>query len=95
MCLNVLEIRKFSREFYFLRNFVHAKFCEIKKPSQNGKITMSFADIRILCQSRGFVTSQICLLMLFAKKNVAKISELRIVQWLFLHNRASKSRRSF
>ena len=37
------------------------------KPSQNGKITLSFTDIRISCPSGEFLMLQICLNMLFAK----------------------------
>ena len=37
------------------------------KPSKNGKIALSFTDIRISCTSCEFLTSQICLSMLFAK----------------------------
>ena len=37
------------------------------KPSRNGEITLSFTDIGISCLSREFLTSQICLLTLFAK----------------------------
>ena len=37
------------------------------KPWRNGKITLSFIDIGISCLSHEFFTSQICLLMLFAK----------------------------
>ena len=37
------------------------------KPSQKGKITLSFTDILISCTSREFLTSQKCLLMQFAK----------------------------
>ena len=40
--------------------------------SRNGKITLLFTDIRILCQSREFLTSQICLLMLFAKIKLSR-----------------------
>ena len=37
------------------------------KPSGNGKITLSFTVICISCPSHKFLTSQICLLMLFVK----------------------------
>ena len=49
-----------------MRNFVKIK------SSQNGEITQSFTDIDKTCLSREFVTSQICLLTLFAK---IKLSE--------------------
>ena len=46
------------------------------KPSQYGKITLSFIVIGKSCLSRDFFTSLICLLMLFTKTlNLAKISE--------------------
>ena len=52
--------------------------CFVKlKPARNGKITMSFADIRISCPSREFLTSQICLLM------SRKFPNLRIVHCCF------------
>ena len=44
-----------------MRSFVKTK------SSQNGEITLSFTDIGISCLSREFLTSQICLLTLFAK----------------------------
>ena len=49
----------------FSRNFTYAKFLKIES-SQNGEITPSFTDIGKSCPSREFLTSQICLLMLFA-----------------------------
>ena len=49
------------------------------KPSRNGRITLSFIDIVKSCLSREFFTSLICLLMLFAKKNLAKISESTVI----------------
>ena len=54
--------------------FIFAKFRE-NKPSRNGKITLSFIDIGEPCLSGEFFTSLICRLILFAKKNLAKISE--------------------
>ena len=48
------------------------------KPSQNGKITLSFTDICISCLGHEFLTWQICLLMLFAKiKFSGKFSNLQ------------------
>ena len=37
------------------------------KPSRSGKITLPFIDIGESCLNREFFTSQMCLLMLFAK----------------------------
>ena len=42
------------------------------KSSRNGEITQSFTDLGKACLSREFVTSQTCLLTLFAK---IKLSE--------------------
>ena len=42
------------------------------KPSRNGKITLSFTEIGISCPKREFLTSQICVLMLFAKIKFAR-----------------------
>ena len=50
----------------FSRNFAYAKFRE-NKPSRNGEITMSFTNIGKSCPTCEFISSQICLLMLFAK----------------------------
>ena len=61
-----------------------AKFREIKTQVkwQNHS---SFTDIRISCPSHEFLTSQICLLMLFAKKNIlTKISEFTVSDYHFL-----------
>ena len=55
----------------FSRNFAWAKFRE-RKPSRNGKITLSFIDIGKSCLSCGFFTSLICLLMLFAKIKLSR-----------------------
>ena len=46
--------------------FAYAKFRE-NKSSLNAEITLSFTDICKSCPSRKFLTSQICLLTLFAK----------------------------
>ena len=62
---NTVNSEIFERTL-FSRNFAYAKFREIK-PSQNGKITLSFIDIGKFCLSCEFFTSLICLLMLFAK----------------------------
>ena len=50
----------------FLRNFAYASFVKVK-PSQNGEITLSFIDIGKSCPRVDFLTSQICLLVLFGK----------------------------
>ena len=52
--------RVYFRETSHRRSFVKLK------PSRNGTITL-FTDILIPCTSREFLTSQTCLLMLFAK----------------------------
>ena len=56
------------------------------KLSRNGKITLSFTDIRnISCTSREVLTSKICLLMLFAKtKIIATVSEFTVHAITFL-----------
>ena len=48
------------------------------KSSRNGEITLSFTDIGRSCHSNEFLTPQICLLTLFAKKILAKISEFTV-----------------
>ena len=40
---------------------------EKRKPPRNDEITLSFIDIGKFCLSREILTSQICLLTLFAK----------------------------
>ena len=40
--------------------------------SQNGEATLSFTDICKSCLSREFLTSQICLLTLFAKIKLSR-----------------------
>ena len=50
----------FSRTSH-MRSFVKIE------SSRNGEITMSFTDVGKSCPSREFLTSQMCLLMLFAK----------------------------
>ena len=53
----------------------HMGSCVKKQSSQNGEITLSFTDIGTPCPSREFLTPQICLLTLFAKKKIlTKIS---------------------
>ena len=74
LTLHTINSEIFARTL-FSRNFAYAKFRE-KKPSQNGKITLSFIDICTSCHSYEFLTSLICLLMPFAQKKIlAKISE--------------------
>ena len=50
------------------------------KSSRNGGITLLFTDVGILYHSRDFLTSQICLITLFAAENkiLAKISGLTV-----------------
>ena len=57
---------KFSQEFYFRETSYMGSFVKIK-PSPNCNITLSFTDVGKSCHSRKFLTSQICLLTLFAK----------------------------
>ena len=59
------KFRNFLREINFRETSHFVK----TKPSQNGVITLSFTDIRVvkLCSSREYFTSQICLLTLIAK----------------------------
>ena len=45
------------------------------KPLRNGEIT----DVGKSFDSRDFLTSQICLLTLFARKNLAKISKFTVL----------------
>ena len=64
----------------FVRVLFSQNFMKIKS-SQNSKITLSFTEICKLCLSREFLTSQICLLTLFAKiKFSRKFSNLQYVQ---------------
>ena len=54
-------------------------FAKIKS-TQNGKITLSFTDLGKLGPRRKFLTSQICLLTLFAKNKIfTKISGFTVV----------------
>ena len=49
------------------------------KPWRNGEITMSFTDIGKSCLTCEFLSSQLCLLMLFAKIKVSrKTSEFTV-----------------
>ena len=70
---SLLKIRKFSRGVYFRETSHMRSFVKIKC-SRNIEITLSFTDIRKSYPSREFLASEICLLMLFAKKILAKIS---------------------
>ena len=59
------------REGLFSRNFAYAKFRENKtfakiNPHEMAK-PLSFTDVGKSCPTREFLTSQICILMLFAK----------------------------
>ena len=61
------------------------------KPSRNGKITLSFIDIGKSCLNREFLSSLICLLILFAKikfsrkfpnlQYVSDAMKVRLVCW--------------
>ena len=76
----------------FREGFIFAKlrsFLKIK-PSWNGKITLSFTDVGKSGSSRKFLTSQICLLTLFAKIKLSrKISGFTVIKiwttqlWMF------------
>ena len=49
------------------------------KHSRNGKITLSFTDIRKSCPSREFLTSQICLFSAIRQNKIlSKISEFTV-----------------
>ena len=52
-----------SKKFH--EGFIFASFAKIK-PSRNDEITLPFTEIGKSCPSSEFLTSQICLLMLFA-----------------------------
>ena len=49
------------------------------KPLRNGKITLPFIDLGKPCLSRDFLTSLICLLMLFAKIKFSR--KFHLVGW--------------
>ena len=51
------------------------------RSSRNGEITLTFTDEGKSCHSRDFLTSQICLLTLFAKM---KFSEANILEFTVL-----------
>ena len=69
-------MRVYFRETSHMQIFVKIKH------SRNGNITQSFTDIRISCHSHEFLTSQMCLLMLFAKiKFSQKIRIYRRLRW--------------
>ena len=70
--LSKLEITVNSE--IFARTFIFAKlrsFMKIK-PSRYGKITLSFIDKGKSCLNREFVTSLICILMLFTKIELSR-----------------------
>ena len=58
--------RKFSPEFYFRETSHMRSFVKIKL-SRYGEINLSFTDIGKSCPGQDVLTSQIYLLMLFAK----------------------------
>ena len=55
------------REGINFTNTSHMRSFVKIKPSQNGEIILSFTDMGNPCRSRELLTSQICLLTLFAK----------------------------
>ena len=59
------------RGLYF-RETSHMRSSVKIKPTRNGKITLSFIDICKSCLNREFVTSLMCLLMLFAKMKYSR-----------------------
>ena len=65
---NCCKFGNFREDFIFakLRSFVKIK------PSQNGKITLSFIDIGKSCFNREFFTELMCLVMQFAKINFSR-----------------------
>ena len=70
MYLFIQDTVKCTRGFYFRETSSVVKI----KPLPNGIINLSFTDVVKSCPSSEFQTSQICLLTLFAKKNIANIS---------------------
>ena len=73
--LKILQIQTFLRGFYFCKTS-HI-YVEIKL-SLNSKITLSFTDIGKSSPNCEFLSSQLCLLTLFANKILAKISEFSV-----------------
>ena len=68
--LYTVNLEIFARVLFGrMRSFVKTK------PSQNGKITLSFTDIGKSCPSHELLTSQICQLTLFA---TIKFSEFTV-----------------
>ena len=53
----------------FCKNFAYAKFHE-KKSHENGKVTLWLTDICRTCFCCEVLTSQVCLLMIYAGENV-------------------------
>ena len=65
------------RKVFFLQTS-HRRSFVIIKSSRNGKINILFTDIAKSCNRCKFLTSQICLLMLFAKiKFLTKFPDLQ------------------
>ena len=62
---------------YFRETWRMQSFMKIEL-SRKGEKTLSFTDVSKSCQSREFLTWQICLLRVFAKKNLAKMFEFYI-----------------
>ena len=62
-----------------MRSFVKIKF------SRNGDIALPFSDLGKSCPSRNLLTSQVCLLMLFAKIKFSRIfPDLQYLDYLYL-----------
>ena len=66
----------FARDLLW-RNFALLSFVKIKS-SRNGEITLSFVNMTKSCPSHEFLTSQICLLMLFAKISESTVQKFVI-----------------
>ena len=69
---NIVNSENFVKVL-FSTNFVDVKFRE-NEVLKNGEITLPFTDVRKSCFSGVFLMSQICLLTLFTKITLAKIS---------------------
>ena len=72
LTVNYCKFRNF-REGFIMRSFVKMK------SSRNVEITLSFTDAGKSCPSHEFLTSQICLLTLFAKLKLSRGSA--VAQW--------------
>ena len=71
------------QEIYYYK-ISQVRSCVNIKPLQNGEIALSFTDVGKSCPSHELLTSQICLLTLFAKINVLqKIFEFTVFVQIF------------